>query len=61
MHPGEETLYTFTDNRPLKLKKGKQEQVFETKQVRWLSTKEPVRPVAKAPTNKWSAPMQDAW
>lgn len=62
MHPGEEAIYTFTDNRPLKLQKGKQEKTFDTKQVQWLSNKEPVRPIPKAaPDNKWSAPMLDPW
>jgi hypothetical protein len=62
MHPGEEAIYTFTDNRPLKLEKGKQEKTFETKQVCWLSNKAPARPVPKAPpANKWSVPMLDSW
>lgn len=61
MHPGEEELYTFVDNRPLKLQKGEQKKTFETKQVCWLSNKTPARPVGKPFSNKSAAPMLDSW
>lgn len=56
MHPGEEGLFTFTDNRPLKLVNGKQPEAFSFKNVTFLSSK---------PTSAFKAPvkstMQDSW
>lgn len=58
MHPGEESLYTFTDNRPLKLVNGKQPVGFSFKDVTYLSNK---TSTFSAQNKNVQPKMQDAW